>query len=191
MLEEWFPLSSIKRRAYGFPWQEFLGNTTLVRYQDQVVKLTQRALDDLSRAAEALPSDRVEWSPGGEARAPLDQLREIAMSASWLMPVIQVGDDQSFEGHPAGKPGPRRMPDTPSLTNVAECLAEARRSTARLCKIVSGISDDRMEEEVTLPFLGGTVMTVADVLTMHYWNLVYHLGQINQIALILGDREMH
>jgi hypothetical protein len=34
-------------------------------------------------------------------------------------------------------------------------------------------------------------VTIADVLGMHYWNLTYHLGQINQIQMMLGDRQMH
>lgn len=32
---------------------------------------------------------------------------------------------------------------------------------------------------------------MADVLFLHSWNLTYHLGQINQLQLMLGDREMH
>jgi glutathione S-transferase len=162
-----------------------------MRYQDQVVKLTQRAVEDLARAAEAFPADRLEWSPGGEARSALDQLREIAMSAAWLRPIVERGDSDVFEAHPAGKPGPRRMPDTPELTTVAESLKQARKSTAQLCKVIAAVPDGHLEDEVSLPFLGGTVVTLADVLLMHYWNLTYHLGQINQLALMLGDREMH
>jgi len=35
------------------------------------------------------------------------------------------------------------------------------------------------------------IMTMADVLMLQRWNLTYHLGQINQIQLMLGDAEMH
>jgi hypothetical protein len=42
-----------------------------------------------------------------------------------------------------------------------------------------------------MPFGGGVVMTMADILSLPSWNMVYHLGQINQIQLMLGDREMH
>jgi hypothetical protein len=34
-------------------------------------------------------------------------------------------------------------------------------------------------------------MTLAEVLGLPAWNMTYHLGQINQIQLVLGDREMH
>jgi hypothetical protein len=34
-------------------------------------------------------------------------------------------------------------------------------------------------------------MTFAEILSLHHWNMVYHLGQINQIQLILGDKVMH
>ena len=44
---------------------------------------------------------------------------------------------------------------------------------------------------MSLPFGGGMTVSMADVLMMHYWNATYHLGQINQIQLMLGDKAMH
>lgn len=165
-----------------------LGRRSKLNFQDQIVKMTQRALEDIVRAAEALPADQAEFTVGGASRSALSQLREIALSASWIAPVIEQKDVDGF-----GKRHEKReaLPEAADLKTIANCLAEARRSTSKLCKAISSVSDERLEEEVKLEFMGGTVMTVADLLTMHYWNLVYHLGQINQIALALGDRAMH
>ena len=56
---------------------------------------------------------------------------------------------------------------------------------------ISDFPEGKLDEEITLPFGGGMTMTMADLLGLPYWNTVYHLGQINQIQLMLGDREMH
>jgi hypothetical protein len=32
---------------------------------------------------------------------------------------------------------------------------------------------------------------MADMLFMGYWNLTYHMGQVNYIQMLLGDTEMH
>ena len=62
---------------------------------------------------------------------------------------------------------------------------------ADLCHAVAAIPDAALEREITLPFGGGTVMTLADALGLPAWNMTYHLGQINLIGLMLGDRRMH
>src|SRR5271165_6369603 len=156
-----------------------------------MVKMTQRAVDDICRAALALPPDAVEWSAGGEARSALDQMREVAQSAAWLLPLVLEQNAAAFAQHPDKTAGHRHMPKANGLDTIAECVEGTRKTTSDLCKAIAAAPDGRLEDELKLPFGGGLVMTFADLLGMHYWNLVYHLGQINQIALAHGDREMH
>ena len=156
-----------------------------------MVKMTQRAVDDICRAALALPAKAAEWTAGGEARSALDQMREVAQSASWLLPLIREQNATEFAKHPDKDPGHRHMPKTAGLETIAACVEAARKSTSELCRAIAASSSEKLEEEVRLPFGGGLMMTFADLLGMHHWNLVYHLGQINQIALAHGDKEMH
>jgi hypothetical protein len=156
-----------------------------------MVKMTQRAVDDICRAALALPPSAAEWTAGGEARSALDQMREVAQSAAWLLPLIQEENAAEFAKHPDKEPGHRHMPKTAGLETITSCVETARKTTSELCKAIAAAPDAKLEEEVRLPFGGGLVMTFADLLGMHHWNLVYHLGQVNQIALAHGDREMH
>ncbi|MHB8634995.1 MAG: DinB family protein [Fimbriimonadaceae bacterium] len=160
-------------------------------YQDQMVKMTQRAVDDICRAALALPPGAVEWTPGGEARSALDQMREVAQSAAWLLPLVNDQNASEFAKHPHNEPGHRSMPESAGLETVGACAEAARKTTTELCQAIAAVADAKLECEVRLPFGGGLVMTFADLLGMHHWNLVYHLGQINQIALAHGDKEMH
>ncbi|HSI72919.1 MAG TPA: DinB family protein [Fimbriimonas sp.] len=154
-----------------------------MRFQDQVVRQTQKALDDICRAALAVPEDKRDWSPGGFGRSALSQMQEVAISATWLRPIL------AGQGVPAD--------DDPVLAqrtlndSIEKCVEAARASTSEICMAIAAFPDGRLEEEMTMPFGGGIVMTFAEVLGLHHWNMVYHLGQINQIQLMLGDKVMH
>ncbi|MEZ5163605.1 MAG: hypothetical protein R2688_07600 [Fimbriimonadaceae bacterium] len=65
------------------------------------------------------------------------------------------------------------------------------KTTSDLCNLIAEFPDDQLENEVTLPFGGGMTITMADVLSIHYWNTVYHQGQVNFIQMLLGDGDMH
>ena len=158
-----------------------------MRYQDQVVRATQKALDDVCRAAQSVPEDKLEWVPMGDVRSVLSQMQEVATAGAWFVPLVRDRKQPEFDEH-ARKEAVRirRSYDT-----LDKCVEAARTSTSDLCQAIAAFPEAALEEEMTLPFGGGVVMTMADVLGMHNWNLVYHLGQINQIQLMLGDRDMH
>lgn len=158
-----------------------------MRYQDQVVKQTQRALDDVLRAVDALPEDKRDWKPAETARSALNQLQEIAMSPQFFVRLIRDGKMLEFDDHAKEESEKLRK----SFNTLAKCREAAKDGTSELCQIVSDFPDDRLEDEVTLPFAGGMVMTMADVLGLHAWNLTYHHGQVNYIQTMLGDLEMH
>lgn len=157
-----------------------------MRLQDQIVRQTQRSLDDLVRAVTALPPERRDWSPGGAARSALAQMREVAETGNRFIPLI-MGDATGFEGH-AAREEARLSEDEEGLE---QAIARAREGVNELCQAIAGIPDAALERELELPFGGGMRMTLADVLGLPAWNLAYHLGQVNQIALMLGDRNMH
>jgi hypothetical protein len=157
-----------------------------MRYLDQLVKQTQKAVDDICRSAEAVPEDRVDWAPGEHARSTLNQMREVATQAAWFMPIIR--DRQT----PGGRESIDQVMElSEKLATISQCAELARSSTAELCQAISAFPEAALDEEMAMPFGGGITMSMADVLGLPCWNLVYHLGQINQIQLMLGDRDMH
>lgn len=158
-----------------------------MRYQDQVVRSTQKALDDICRAALAIPEDRADWSPQGEARPVLSQMQEIAVQAGWFLPIIRDQQVPEFDEHARTQAALLRQ----SYDTIAKCVEAARNSVGELCGVISAFPDADLEDEMRLPFGGGVTMTMADILSLPAWNMVYHLGQINQIQLMLGDPEMH
>jgi hypothetical protein len=158
-----------------------------MRFQDQLVQSTQKALDDVCRAALAVPGDKAGWSPGGVARSTLNQMQEIATSAAWFLPIVRERKAPEFDEHAVREAMRLRQ----SYDTVEKCVDAARASTSELCQAIADFPDRELEQEMQLPFGGGMVMTMAEVMGMHAWNMIYHLGQINQIQLMLGDKEMH
>ncbi len=158
-----------------------------MRFQDQVVRATQKALDDVCRAALAVPAEKVEWVPMGDARSVLSQMQEVATAGLWFIPLVRDRKQPEFDEHARREAARLRA----SYDTLEKCIEAARTNTSDLCRQIEAFPDSALEEEMRLPFGGGVVMTMADVLGMHQWNMVYHLGQINQTQLMLGDKEMH
>lgn len=123
----------------------------------------------------------------GDVRTVLSQMQEVATAGNWFLPIIRDRKPPEFDEH-ARKEAVRLRQ---SFDTIEKCVEAARDSTSDLCQALAAFPDEALEDEMRLPFGGGVVMTMADVLSMHHWNMVYHLGQINQIQLMLGDREMH
>ena len=123
----------------------------------------------------------------GDVRSTLSQMQEIASGGRWFLPMVKEGKVPDFDQHARREAELLRK----SYDTVDKCVEAARASTSDLCQAISAVSDAMLEEELYLPFGGGMTATMADVLSMHAWNMTYHLGQINQIQLMLGDREMH
>lgn len=158
-----------------------------MRIQEQVVRMTQRALDDVCRAARAVPDDKLDWSPMGAARSCLEQMREIAGAAAWFLPIVRDRAAPVFDAH-AKRESVRALR---AFKTLDACIEGARTGTATLCEAILALEDEHLDEEIHLPFGGGTSLAMVDVALLHHNNMVYHFGQINQIQLMLGDREMH
>ncbi len=158
-----------------------------MRYQDHVVRSTQKALEDICRSAQTVPLDKADWAPMGKARSALSQMQEIATAGKWFLPIVRDRTIPEFDEHAAREAARLRQ----SFDTIDKCVEAAREHTSELLQAVANFPDDSLEDEIQLPFGGGMIMTMAEVLSLHWWNLTYHLGQINQIQLMLGDAEMH
>src|SRR5689334_9373162 len=112
-----------------------------MRYQDQVVRLTQRALDDIIRAAEAVPEDKVDWVPEGEARSVLSQMQEIAASGDWFVPILRERAVPSFDEHARREMARLRLAND----TLAKCIESAQKGTSALCQEISLFPSERLE----------------------------------------------
>jgi len=153
-----------------------------VTYQDQIVKLTQKAVVDLFDAATALSWEQLHWQPSPSARSAWNQLLEIAVGHRYLLPLIADFRSEAFQGH-----GASRESGQPEPANFDDLKKEALAGLAVLCQAISRLPEASLQDEVVLPFAGGMSMTLADVIALHYWNATYHLGQVNYISAMALD----
>src|SRR5579871_5552128 len=103
-----------------------------MRYQDQVVRSTQKALEDLIRSVQALPSERLDWVPMGSARSALQQMQEIAMGGSWFMPIVRDLRSPEFDAHAMQQ---KKL----SHDTLEKCVDAARKSTSELCAAIEEV----------------------------------------------------
>ena len=121
----------------------------------------------------------------GEARSVLSQLVECATLPFFFTSLL------------AGQPMDLSSPETQakrkdleaSITSVDTAEAVSNQSHEALFAAIAALPESKLEEKCPVPWNPDT--TFADVVFFAYWNLVYHIGQINYIQLLLGDTEMH
>lgn len=157
-----------------------------MRYQDQMVTMTENALKALLVAVKAMPADKLEWKVEGSARSALDQLQEVAQSLLYSIPMLNQRkaewDMEKFQSLVAE----RKQWET-----VEQCEAKMWANFGTYKAVALAFPDSDLSETIWLPFGKGFESTLAEILAYPYWNAVYHLGAINFIQTAYGDFEMH
>lgn len=156
-----------------------------MRYQDQVVQMTQRAHESFLKSVRAVPNDKLDWRPLDSGRSALDQLQEVAQAPTYAIPMLverKVGpwDPVAFEQIKAARQG----------WSVADCERVLADNSKRFFEVVQDFPDADLQATLFLPFAGGFESSYAEIMLYPYWNAVYHLGQVNYIQTLYGDWEM-
>lgn len=154
-------------------------------YKDQIIRLTQGAVEHFLRSLKSMPTDKLEWSVNDLGRTPMDQFREIAQSPTWTVPLLKARSFPPFD--------PERFAQAKSerdTWDLATCEAKLRENLELLYAEIRAFPDDELSTEIVLPFAGGITQSMADIMAYPYWNTVYHLGQINFVQILYGDNEM-
>lgn len=92
-----------------------------------------------------------------------------------------------------------KMPDfTPEMMEEYETNKNAldldgavsllRENTEKLCEAIRSVPDEKLGEQ--MKFWGPEPWSVAGVLNYHNWNMTYHIGQVNYIQTLYGDKDM-
>ena len=155
-------------------------------YQEQIIRLTEKANRDLFRSVRATAEDKLQWKPLDEGRTVLGMAQECAQSAMWFAIMLEKRTGSAFpmEDYP-------KMQAERASWSLDDCERILRENTERLAVAIRAIPDDDLGQEITLPWGDDMKATLADVMAYHYWNVTYHLGQVNFIQTLYGDKEMH
>lgn len=143
---------------------------------------TESALKMLFASARRMPEDKLNWSPLDAGRTVMDQLQECAITADMFLPYF----DASYT--PMAKGYEEFGAISSQWKTIDECEAKCKELTAKLTAAIEATPAEKMAEVHDLPW--GEKHTLGAIATFHAWNMTYHLGQINYIQTLYGDKEM-
>jgi hypothetical protein len=151
-----------------------------MRVQDFIASQTEVVTDGIIRNVKALPADKLDWKPFDKGRSAMSQFQECAVSPEIFIRALN-GGGYVYTDDLKGK--------REALATVELAEKALRENTAELLKQIRALPDSRLDEPIELPW--GATWRLVDVMNMHFWNLAYHVGQINYIQTLLGDFDMH
>jgi uncharacterized damage-inducible protein DinB len=142
---------------------------------------TRRAVRDLAAAANSTLSEKVTWSPLGDARSALSVLTECVIANLKWRDVLRnrLYADVSEE---------LWEEITGACTELPATLAQLEKSGDELAQAILAVPDEATADEIETPW---GPYSLADCCLHAYWNMVYHEGQINYIQTLYGDHEEH
>ena len=157
-----------------------------MRFQDQIVSATQRAVESIFRTARAMPADKLSWKPMENGRTVLDQLQEVSSAASFFSAVLEKKADPKIPPEKFQELRQKRQ----SWDTLDKCEAACKENTDKLFGQIRALSDADLGTKVK--FDGNPrEFTLADVAMFHQTHVNYHIGQINYIQTLYGDTDNH
>lgn len=151
---------------------------------DLVSELTLKAVESLFRNARAIPEEKLAWTPSESTRSALDQVQECAQFPKYLAQVLR-GETLEFTPVLFMQAAKERE----EWTTLDECERICQFNTGLFLEEIKRHDQSRLSENVLTPW--GATLSISELMMTHYWNMVWHTGQIAFIQRMLGDKEMH
>jgi hypothetical protein len=155
-------------------------------FQERIARQTTNAGEALFQSARAMPEDKLDWKPADDARTALDIVRECAYTPAGLPGLLAGnGTDPAFLEEFG-----RLAAEARTWTTLEAVEAGYRKNIETALGAIRACPDEALDQVYPVPFGAGR-LTGEQIVMMCYWNMVYHMGQINYIQTQYGDREMH
>lgn len=149
--------------------------------QTFLAESTVKAAKDLVDAYLRLPEDKRAWKPADNSRTALDQMAECAILNGYTASLIttRAWPVDGYETFLRSKEGAAAL----SWERLNALLEE---NTQNVAEIIRAFPDAETSAKISLPW---GESTLAEVLAFPYWNMTYHLGQINYIGSLLDEQK--
>jgi uncharacterized damage-inducible protein DinB len=148
-------------------------------FQTFLARAIPSAVGDLEAAIDRLPADKQAWKPMGDARTAMDQVAEVAILSGSMVDLIKTRSfpqDYDFSQFQAQK-------DALVAKGLDELKATLKENSSRAVAAILEVSDEDLGVEVQMPW---GAMSLSQIISYPYWNTIYHEGQINYIASMIG-----
>lgn len=155
----------------------------MITVQSLAVDLNNGVVETLKKAALSTAEDKQTWKPLDEGRSALDQIAECALITDFAakMLIEKACPEFSNEAYGAG---------IAALDTMDKAIAALDASWANLKSVILDFPTEDLEKSIMLPWFPDP-QTFANIMFIALWNNTYHIGQINYIQTLYGDKEMH
>ena len=141
---------------------------------------TPEAAKDLEEAFLRIPEEKRNWCPMGKARTALDIMAECALLSDPTDIVKTRTFPSDFDFAAYARQKAEMTKDWEAIRTLLHENVSKGVATAET------VPDEDLRIEIAFPW--GPI-PIAGVISYPYWNLSYHLGQINYLASMLGTLE--
>jgi hypothetical protein len=149
-----------------------------------VITMTETGRMELERTVKAVPEDRLNWKPLDNGRTVLDALGDAAqaptMCTAMLRGTFQYGAELF-----------QQLAQERAAWTRDDALKYLESSTQQMLEEVQKLSDEKLDEPLTLPMGGGMTLPVGAWLMMAYRSFISRTAQINYIQTLYGDFDRH
>lgn len=129
----------------------------------------------------AIPDDKLDWSPGGCARSAKSITTEVVGMCKYAAALCRGEEPQMTEDSLAEAVG--------NLDTKAKMVEAFSAACQDLSASLTSASPDVLNKVVTPPWqMDAPVYMIAQIMVSHIW---YHDGQLNYIQSLLGDEKVH
>ena len=141
---------------------------------DGILQQMPMARERLLYGFDQVPDDRLTWSPGGEAKSPLQLAAKTAAFLDFFAYFVQ------HRSMPGGE-----RPPLPELGSREEAKAHLNAAFDRLTTALQALTEEDLQQMVPVPW-GGTA-PLAAVVGWVPSAIAYHQGQLNYLQTAYGD----
>lgn len=135
--------------------------------------------NELINALLALPEDKRGWSPADTARTALNMAAECAINNGFTADLIlsRKWPDHNLATHFQER-ADLAAKDLGTLSGLLD------KNTLRVIEVIRAVPTTDLDLPIETPYGNGPL---SGICAYPYWNMSYHLGQINYIGTILGQ----
>lgn len=146
--------------------------------QNYLAEAAVKAAEELIVAIKRIPEDKLEWKPAETSRTAHHMFIECVLLTGYTADVIRT---HTF---PADMMQ-RYSTDTAAVSTLdIDTLSDRlRQSTATVAAAIREVPDTDLGVDIVMPW---QTQALSETIAYPYWNMSYHLGQINYIASQLG-----
>jgi hypothetical protein len=157
-----------------------------MRYQDVMVEKIENAARSLFQSARSMPEEKLAWEPLEKGRSAMSQLRECGGTPR-MIPLLLRGQGDNIP--PTFYSDLKAERET--WKTIDDCEAAFRSCIGPALDAIRDFPDDELSTLLPVPWTFQKQQAASDLILDMYWNMSYHLGQINYIQTLYGDSRMH